>query len=284
MYSYDTLLAGAQGLLCKVATDLASIGIDYLVIGGWCPYLRNTVPGLPHPGSRDVDVLFRDGATEMELHEVVAELLQKGFILSAKHDFQLLLPLFVGSQQFVYNVDLLHPSESKRDPELFVNHFEFDIPEDNVLRKLRMVRSIVLPNSALLFDGYWSDMPIEGILPDGTAQQVEFPLIDEAGLVLSKCESMKLRKRPRDAYDVYLMLRQQTREDTLNKLADLCASNEDVNSVFEDAVDYLGKRGHVFEENVARYLPSEDDAKGAADFVKAALAECVFAEMNEEEL
>jgi hypothetical protein len=59
----DSVFSGAQELLAETisALDEASVQ-DYLVIGGWCPYFRNR-SGLVHPGTLDVDLLFK---TEIE--------------------------------------------------------------------------------------------------------------------------------------------------------------------------------------------------------------------------
>lgn len=94
---------------------------EYIVIGGWCPYLRNT-SGIKHPGTLDVDVLFKDGYQEGALARSINALRQKGFIASAKHGFQLLLEKQVGAERLIYNVDLLHPRMSDTDKDMFVDH------------------------------------------------------------------------------------------------------------------------------------------------------------------
>src|SRR6266566_9971104 len=108
MRSYPSLLSATKGLLGEVVQTVgpANVG-DFAVIGGWSPFFLNGSP-IPHPGSRDVDLLFREGRTEHSLSTVVETLLEAGYLHSAKHEFQLLRLLDVAGTTFVFNVDLLH--------------------------------------------------------------------------------------------------------------------------------------------------------------------------------
>ena len=53
--------------------------------------------GIRHPGTRDVDVLFNDDRES--IRNAVELFLASGFVLSAKHEFQLLKTLSVGGQR-----------------------------------------------------------------------------------------------------------------------------------------------------------------------------------------
>lgn len=171
-------------------------------MGGWSPYLLNTTEH-KHPGTKDVDILFSDGAADRGLKEFVGLLLRSGFMPSAKHDFQLLKPISVNGHELVFNVDLLHPSESLKNPELFMDHLDLHI-KDGDFGKSKFVRSIVLPSSEILFrDGFNQTVQVVAPL---SGREATVPLISSAGAILSKCESVHLVKRPRDSFDIYISL------------------------------------------------------------------------------
>lgn len=62
MTEYTDIQTGAFGLLYDTTKLLNELGVKYIIIGGWTPFLLNSKPIL-HPGTKDVDVLF-DGAYE----------------------------------------------------------------------------------------------------------------------------------------------------------------------------------------------------------------------------
>ncbi len=121
MHEYEDLEAARLGLLGESVDIVASLSIQYVVVGGWAPYLRNSSP-IAHPGTYDVDVLFLKGRTPGYLADVVKAFICGGYLPSAKHRFQLLRELRVGATSLVFNVDLLHPSESEHPSVEFVDH------------------------------------------------------------------------------------------------------------------------------------------------------------------
>jgi len=104
---------------------LNSKQINYVIAGGWVPVLRGGVHGLQHPGTRDVDVLFNDSLEHMNL--AVTALIEAGFHPSAKHEFQVLLPINVQERTFVFNVDIMHPSEQQQAPGMFADIFDLGV-------------------------------------------------------------------------------------------------------------------------------------------------------------
>lgn len=259
MYEYENVLSASKGLLVEVVNLLSKSSVKFVVIGGWCPYLRNASTTLTHPGTKDVDILFSDGNVKGQLNEAIEILLENGFLVSAKHDFQLLKQYKVGSNEFVFNIDLLHPSETLNNPEMMVDHFNLGVTESD-LPGDKHVKSIVLPSSQLIFEGFYSSFPFSHTQSDGEYLSVDIPLIDAAGLVLSKCQSVKLKKRPRDSYDIYLMLMQGDVKKTCEKLR---ASSVDIPPVKELLVelrDYLNdpvaedEELKQFDFNAGKYM------------------------------
>lgn len=86
MTTYGSLLSGAKGLLGECVRVLSGSKEEYIIIGVWSPLLLNSGT-IQHPGTHDVDLLFREGKKERELKDIMQKFLDEGFITSAKHNF-----------------------------------------------------------------------------------------------------------------------------------------------------------------------------------------------------
>lgn len=194
-----TIIEGSFSLLKETIHILEKAKVEYIIIGGWSPFLLNSNKLFSHPGTKDVDILFKDGADKYELKNIIQDFLKKDFLLSAKHDFQLLKEIRVKGESFIYNIDLLHPSESIANPDLFVDHLEFDIPISKYQSLNFMQKSIVLPESNILFNGHAERVYVDEI-------DCYITLMNEIGCLITKSSSVKVKKRPRDAYDIFLAI------------------------------------------------------------------------------
>lgn len=199
-YEYNSLQSATKGLLGESVKIAQGTGKDFVVIGGWSPFLLNN-GNITHPGTRDVDLLFKHGATSEELKDVVKAFLSRGYLSSAKHSFQLLKPIMVSGTEFVFNIDLLH-SANNENTEMFVDHLTIDEGE-----LLFRYQSIKVPLSTLLFEPSGrTQFTCEIMLPSGNAEQIPIPLMSELGTLLTKSESMLQPKRSRDVFDVMLAI------------------------------------------------------------------------------
>lgn len=127
--NFNNLQDGAFGLLAETADILNRNKIKYIIVGGWSPLLLNDNP-IAHPGTKDVDILFENGYRKKELGEIILKFIDSGFLLSAKHDFQLFKEIEVQGNKFIYNIDLLHPTETQKPEEIYVDHIDLEIPSD----------------------------------------------------------------------------------------------------------------------------------------------------------
>jgi imidazolonepropionase-like amidohydrolase len=75
-----------------------------------------------------VDVLFNDDRGAIK--SAVELLLAGGFVLSAKHEFQLLKALQVGPSEFVFNIGLMHPAEASTRPQMFQDIMDLGNPAE----------------------------------------------------------------------------------------------------------------------------------------------------------
>jgi hypothetical protein len=208
-----------HGVLLEACEILNNSGVQYAVAGGWVPYLRSAGHALRHPGTKDVDLLFNDEPEPIKL--AVNRLLEAGYVPSAKHKFQLLKELPVQDQRFVFNIDLMHPREAeiKRYEDMFEDIIDLGIKENYDGSDTHIMKSICFPSAKIVFDEkLWSLVQIDAILPNGQASSTRIPLMDECGLILSKCESVSGKKRDRDAFDIYFVLSGPDPEGVTRKL------------------------------------------------------------------
>jgi hypothetical protein len=195
---------GATSLLCETASHLNRLDAEYAVIGGWSPFLLNSKP-FQHPGTRDVDVLFSGGVEPSSLSSIIQDFLAKGFKPSAKHPFQLIRIIMVAGVEFVFNVDLLHPAEAEKNPEMFVDQISLPVPISEYRDDSFVMKSIILPSSGFVFEGHVLTHSVREPI-DGTL--VDVRLIDELATIVTKSHSLGIQKRSRDALDVFLAINQ----------------------------------------------------------------------------
>lgn len=213
MREAKSLQDGAHTLLADTVKILNENNMNYIIVGGWSPYLLNDTV-IKHPGTKDIDILFSHAYQKGNLKDIIISLLKNNFILSAKHDFQLFRKIKVKDNEFVYNIDLLHPYETRWQSETYVDHLELDIPADRYQSKNFKMKSIALPNASCLFDGLYTNKEIDFPLSDGTKPKQTFRLMDEVGCLITKSKSVSIKKRERDSLDIFLAINQNQNYST----------------------------------------------------------------------
>ncbi|MGX9417457.1 hypothetical protein ACWU4D_08910 [Vibrio sp. WJH972] len=275
MHIYNSILDGSKGLLVEAISAIESTNLDYLIVGGWSPYLRNKTEYI-HPGTKDVDILFSDGDIKGKIASAVESFLDHGFMISAKHDFQMFKTLNVRGKNVVYHIDLLHPQETLRHPELMVDHFDLGLTEDDTSSTPKIQRSIVLPSSKFLFDGFFSNVEFEHSMCNGKPQKVNVPLLDESGLIFSKCKSAQVTKRPRDSFDIFLALKQPSVNETVNKLKEASKKFPAVKESITSLLNFVEADDSVFSMNVCKYT-NDRDVKLIKEYCASKLRQIVTA-------
>lgn len=269
-HDYPSLLDAARGILIDACSTLATINLDYVVAGGWVPYLRAKGNRFVHPGTKDVDLLFNDEPERISA--AVKQLLGTGYALSAKHDFQLLKEVIVGGQRFVFNVDLMHPAEAEKQPDLFQDIFDLGVYDDYDRKKTHIVKSIVFPSSRIVFDeSLWSQIDVTATLPNGEVQTFPIPLMDEAALILSKCVSVKEKKRRRDAFDIFFVLSGSNRKSIIAKLKKMASDFPQVSDQLAELRSFIKNEPDKFNAHVLDYIELESADSPPADCITKAL-------------
>lgn len=240
------LLEGAEELLVESMRVLSDAKInEYIVIGGWCPYLRNqhATSGLSHEGTLDVDILFKEGSQEGGLEPAITALRKAGFISSAKQPFQLLLEKSINGERLIYNVDLLHPSMTADDKRMFVDHLDLDIPMNYDGKRVKTVRSIVLRNSAVLFDKH--------LFSKFEFREIAFNLVDFTGMFLTKMDSCQKEKRGRDPFDLYVALKNG--QINFSTIKHLRLENARIDESVGKLLSYLQTDAAAFDRSVSDF-------------------------------
>ncbi len=249
---YPSVLDASRGLLLDAVRVARRANTEFCVVGGWSPYIRNAAP-IPHPGTKDVDLLFREGAGAGKLSGVIQAFLDADYLVSAKHQFQLLRRLNVNGRPLIFNVDLLHPLETTQVAELMVDHMDLDVLVCTEREEGLRMKSIAVPASAFVFDGHVVNAEVRAVDPTtGNEEDVNVPLIDEVGVFITKFQSVMQAKRPRDAFDIFVSLTQSVdQETTLAGITELRMRYEGIDELARGFLKFL-KQG-AFEKNVCRF-------------------------------
>jgi len=250
--NYPNLMQANQGILVEACTIMNAAEVEYVVVGGWVPFLRGKDHSLRHPGTHDVDLLFNGDFDHVKA--AVPKFLGAGYLPSAKHPFQLLKELTVQGTNFVFNVDLMYPAEPSIDDDMLHDIIDLGVRKDDYTLETHIFKSIAFLSADVIFQRkLWSAVTVEATLPDGQQGKCSIPLMDERGLILSKCESVKGVKRGRDAFDIYFTLSGPNSlqiVEGLSKLAgDLLGTTTHLNRLKE----FLIQDPDLFNSRVAKY-------------------------------
>jgi hypothetical protein len=251
MYDYPDILTAAQGLLAESVGIVKPLGLSFVIVGGWSPFLCNGHP-IRHPGTRDVDILFLDGREPYCLEEVVQRFLDGGYLLSAKHHFQLLRELQVNGKPLIFNVDLLHPMETAEKPELYTDQLNLPVRISRFEDEFVRMKSIALPIAGELFPLHQRPFSVDCTLPTGLEHRIDVPLMDEVGTIVTKAGSVDSKKRTRDAFDIFLAMTQGDRPATVAGLREFISERDGQVAEFKPLVDVVYNT--VFANNTMRHL------------------------------
>lgn len=265
---FDNLNEACHALLLSAVATLNETKLRYVVAGGWVPLLiEPDHPDLVHPGTRDVDVLMID-----ELNAVQAAtqaLLDKRFRPSAKHEFQLLRDAAVGTREFVFNIDLMHPYEAGDTPQMFNDIFDLGVDDAYDHRGSRFAKSIGFRSAAIVYEeNLFSTVSVTGVDLDGEPAAHKVPILNATAFILSKCESVSTPKRTRDAFDIYYMISGKNGANHTAELCSLAARFAQVDEQVEHLRGFLRNNPDKFNKNVSMH---------AGRFIENAAKDCLEA-------
>ena len=240
-----------KALLLSTAGILNQTRLRYAIAGGWVPLLLEpNHPDLKHPGTRDVDVLMIDRIEEVKT--AVLALLNHKFRPSAKHEFQLLRDASVGGRDFVFNVDLMHPSEVDSTPQMFHDIFDLGVNDAYDPRGSRFAKSIAFRSVSIVYEqNLFLYESVSGLNLDHQMTSQKVPILNAPAFILSKCESVSVAKRTRDAFDIYYLLSGVGGTKAADDLLSLTQKFDQVDRQVEKLRVFLMDSSGKFDANVS---------------------------------
>jgi hypothetical protein len=237
---------GAKRLLSESITLIDdSIKDEIVIVGGWGVYLRHKEV---HPGTKDVDILLPISYTKDSVTQVLTKFLNNGFFISAKHDFQLCKAYEIGSHTYIYNVDLLHPTQGKVNKVDFIQIMDLDVTVDGI--RVKPIISINIEFGDVISS--------EKLFQYTEFNGQKFKVLDGAGIVISKMNSCQNKKRPRDIYDIYLSLMEP---GILEKLDHLRGINPTIKENFATFLSKIQSEWETYEEHLKEFKVNSPDGK-----------------------
>lgn len=192
----DRTTAAVKATLIEIGQILGSYQGKFAIIGGSVPWLLLDNKDMPHVGTVDIDLgLDHEALADGEYAGLVENLMKNGY--EQRTDlkmFQLVrsVPATDGGDAINVIVDFLMP----RDAEIAKN--------DPVLIENFAVQKASGADLALKFNEI---VAISGKMPDGGTNKVEIVVASIPALLAMKGFAVKLRKKHKDAYDIYYCVR-----------------------------------------------------------------------------
>jgi hypothetical protein len=277
---YEHLEDARKALLCDAVSIAQSSGEPFAVVGGWSPLLLNSHP-IKHPGTKDVDLLFAHGVSPGQLQRACNLFLSAGYYPSAKHPFQLIRIMKVASQELAFNIDLLHPCEQSA-LDFFVDHIELPVPMTSFYDANLAMKSVAVPASRFIFEyNRIARVQVLSVSESGSTSAVEVPVIDEAGLIVTKSHSFRNVKRRRDLFDIYLAVTQcRDRSETTTFLRRLKTKDADTFNTLHEIEDTIIREPELLERinehlSAKDRIPASELQKALIEFLREAGADPV---------
>lgn len=258
-----TIIDGARENLKQAIEGLDEAGIvDYAIIGGWCAYLNKQ--DRYHPGTIDVDILFRDANQPRYLETYINTMRNKEYFTSAKHQFQLLKVFSINEQKFCFNIDLLHTATGGQDDDLFVDQLDLNVLLNEEEQANIKMLSIVQKESRVVFEEkMYNSMDIG----DGYKANI----IDYTGMFITKTKSCQKEKRDRDSYDIFLGFENNLID--IKRLKKICNEYPPIGMHVKSFLDFINKEESIalFNNRVKKYR--QDIAIIPTDYINSKLKE-----------
>lgn len=179
--SFPSEQEAAFALLENTTAVLEKCDVQYVVVGGWVPYLFHRHK-FGHPGTFDADILLHSTSLADNTFDMAAEsLLDSGYLRAVKNRFQAHRILRVGEEDLVFHVDFLN--ETNQGEQL------------TIVGGKGLLQSIYTPAMEAVFK--YTPFRFHERLPN-----VRFPSVET--FLASKAAGTLVKKRPRDAFDAFI--------------------------------------------------------------------------------
>jgi hypothetical protein len=214
---FTSELEAARFLLDESTTLLLEHSVDFVVVGGWPAYLFHSAR-YGHPGTFDVDLLVNSVSLEDGSFDAASDaLLERRYLRAPKNRFQAHRILNADGEDLVFHVDFLN----ERDPG--------DSLE--MISGTGKLKSIYTPAMRAVFD--YGNFRTRPELPG-----VRFPSPET--YVVTKAAAAAIKKRNRDAFDIFATVSDQPSEEFSSRWKELVRRD----GLFQDANELLLQTVH----------------------------------------
>jgi len=253
-YSWEAT-EGALSILLEVVSCLGRYRDGIAVVGGFVPHLHleDHVPRQCHIGTLDVDLALDPGRISRTGYATIVEILEgRGFEQRASrlgepipHSFSKDYRSPAGNA-FPVTVDFLAPwidPPRKRQRHQRVQ---------DLLARGNWGCNLVFDHCVL--------KRIEGFLPNGARHSREVLVADVAPFLVMKAGALKDRRKDKDAYDIYMMLRYHPYggDGIAARLAEMC-EHPLVREALEILGDWFASPGTLGPVAVADFLEEREE-------------------------
>jgi hypothetical protein len=239
----------ALALLQEVTATLREHNVDFAVVGGWVPFLFHA-NRFGHPGTFDVDILLNAKSLDDGSFDSAGEtLLGMGYLRAVKNKFQAHRIIRVAGEDLIFHADFLN--ERNLEAEL------------NLVGGNGMLKSIYTPAMKAVFQyGEYRYHP--------KVRDVRFP--SPVTFIVTKAMATTVRKRLRDAFDIFVTVADQESTPLKLRWSQLMADGlfQDANKSLWESVhdgDALEKISGVLDALKPTSRPSEDQILSSFDFL-----------------
>jgi len=213
---YSTDSDAAFALLLDATQILIDCNVDFVIVGGWVPFLFHA-HRFGHPGTYDVDVLLNERSLDDGTFDAAGEqFLGKGYLRAVKNKFQAHRIIPVNKEQLVFHVDFLNERNPGEELDLVGGR-----------GKLQSIYTEAM-KAVFKYEGYRTHQKVK---------DVRFPSAET--FIASKAMAATVKKRRRDAFDVFVTAADQAPSSFQASWRDLM-----FDGLFRDANDALWKAVH----------------------------------------
>jgi hypothetical protein len=223
-FNYKSASEAAKAMLGETANLLNTMGVDYVIVGGWVPYLFHSTP-LKRQETFDCDVLLNNNIKQDTIELGAAHLMKNGYLPPAKNPYQLYRVLNVDSKPTVFHLDFLHKRYSNPDHDIFIDWGP--------------IQSIAGPGSDIILnEKEYVVHTLSYTDPSGKECTVNIKFASEIGILSTKGRCLELQKREKDAYDILLAIGQARDKNELIQKSNKYRSNR----IFEKSLLNIHKQ------------------------------------------
>lgn len=253
--TFPTEQAAARHLFEEATSILTAHDVDFVVVGGWVTLLFHS-HRYGHPGTFDLDVLLSPSSIDDGTFEAASEsLLHSDYLRAVKNRFQAHRILDVAGERLVFHVDFLNERTPVNELALVGGKGRLHSIYTDAMR------------AVYVYDEHREYPDLPGL---------KFPSVHT--YIASKAAAALVKKRRRDAFDVYVSVLDQEPSEFRLRWQHLCAHDglfSDANDALVQAVDdgdAVRKISGVIEDlgkesRHATIVPSEGEIRGTFAFL-----------------